>query len=116
MKILILTLSLLLSSQGLAQIIRCRGDIGFWIPSKDKKWKKIEMNGKSYFEDFASNVGALKIAKDQRFPAAEIYPFLGIEYKIINKDLKITSDGENWFTVKFEKKQLSCKIHSGSEE
>jgi hypothetical protein len=116
MKFLIV-LSLFFSFQfSSAQMIRCRGEIGFWLPTADKKWRAIEMKGRPFFEDYASNVGVLKIGKDSRSPAAMIYPFHGIEYKITNPDLKIETDRMSWFELTYQKKKLDCEIHQGTAE
>ncbi len=113
MKALIFGTLFLLAEFSSAQMIRCRGDIAFWVESKPGNWKKIELKSGSFYEEIASRASVLKIGKDKRFPAAEISPFYGITWKIRNPDLKIQSDNENWFTLEYQKKKMSCDVHFG---
>lgn len=108
------TLVLLCSQAGYSQIIRCRGDIGFWVQTKKKAWEKIDPQKQGAFEAFVPQIGYLKVGKTLRFPAAEIYPLGGITYKIKNKDLKVETDKETYFTVNYKKNVLQCDIHFGT--
>jgi hypothetical protein len=109
-------LAFLISLSSHAGILRCQGDIGFWVASKPNQWKRVDISKVHVYEAFITEAPKMKIGKDKRFPAAEVSPFMGISAKVINQDLKFETDQISWFRAHYKNNQLFCEVTSGARD
>lgn len=107
-----LLLPVLFTSNASADIISCKGNIGFWIRKSDS-WRRVGLKSGEKFTAHHTELAAIMVGKYKKFPAITVFPFFGIQADIVNKDVRFESDNEKYFIISKNKNQiLSCDISS----